>query len=362
MDRSRRGMSLVEIVVVVAVVLVLTALLLAEVANLRTEANTLTCMNNLRQVSQAMEMYQQDCARFPEAQLRECLDSYIPDANVWICPEDRYPEGDSYSEFFVMREDEDTQEVQICCPRHRSHSVMTGLFGMRRVEKRELATIKHNDVEIAAGDEVGEGVLDFEDGSKATVTPAAGSSEVNVIVLSSFRKADGTIHTILKVEGLEDGTVDVEVTPGSRFEVITPSAIMGVRGTKFRVVCHTDATGLCTVISVSEGAVEVTPLNVPAAVVLGVGASGDAVTASQALESGQMDVAVYVAQMRNWASYLRPGSKTILVAAGQEVVTAREVDQEEQEEIEEVVEKQREKRLKRKEYRRKRRWRGWRWW
>jgi len=49
----------------------------------------------------------------------------------------------------------------------------------------------------------------------------------------------------------------VEVTPGSRFEVVTPSAIAGVQGTRFKVTTYIENDEYCVKVEVSEGKVEV---------------------------------------------------------------------------------------------------------
>ena len=57
-----------------------------------------------------------------------------------------------------------------------------------------------------------------------------------VFLVQSIQLADGTLYTIIRVE--DEGEIDVQVTGGSRFEVVTPSAIVGVRGTQFTVVTY----------------------------------------------------------------------------------------------------------------------------
>lgn len=58
----------------------------------------------------------------------------------------------------------------------------------------------------------------------------------------------------------DNGTIDVQVTTGSKFEVVTPSAIVGVRGTQFSVSTSSNSTeaGYQTDVSFTSGIVVVT--------------------------------------------------------------------------------------------------------
>ncbi|MBS1257968.1 MAG: hypothetical protein MAG551_01021 [Candidatus Scalindua arabica] len=79
--------------------------------------------------------------------------------------------------------------------------------------------------------------MNFADGSTVTVTNGSGS--YGCILIQSVQLADGTLYSIIKVQ--DNGTIDAQVTSGSKFEVVTPSAIVGVRGTEFTVT--TSANG-----------------------------------------------------------------------------------------------------------------------
>jgi hypothetical protein len=96
---------------------------------------------------------------------------------------------------------------------------------------------------------IGSGAFHFEDGSTVSVASATGGYGVTVV--QSFRLPDGSLYTVVRIKG--DGEVDVSVTPGSTFEVVSPSAIIGVRGTEFTV--RTSSNGDCTDVGVDDGAV-----------------------------------------------------------------------------------------------------------
>jgi hypothetical protein len=98
--------------------------------------------------------------------------------------------------------------------------------------------------------------MTFDDLSKVTVTDASGGS-YGCLLVQSVRLADGTLYSIIKVQ--DNGTIDVQVTSGSKFEVVTPSAIIGVRGTQFTVQTSTNGTvaGYQTDVALTSGIVVV---------------------------------------------------------------------------------------------------------
>jgi hypothetical protein len=95
-------------------------------------------------------------------------------------------------------------------------------------------------------------VMTFTDGSTVTITD--NETGYGVFLVQSIQLADGTLYTIIRVE--DEGEIDVQVTDGSRFEVVTPSAIVGVRGTQFTVVTYDQ--GYTVEVALTTGTVVVT--------------------------------------------------------------------------------------------------------
>ncbi len=126
--------------------------------------------------------------------------------------------------------------------------------------------------------------MTFDDGSVVTVTNASGGS-YGCFPVQSVRLSDGTMYSIIKVQ--DNGTIKVVVTPGSKFEVVTPSAIVGVRGTKFTVATSSNGSevGYQTDVSLTSGIVVVTDLETGNASTLKIGGTTSTTTGNVQMHS-----------------------------------------------------------------------------
>ena len=113
-------------------------------------------------------------------------------------------------------------------------------------------TVLWNGTEVPPGASVGSGALQFADGSQCTI-PAG----MAVQLIHSFRLHDGRLYSLIGLDVNETGRLYVEVTPGSRFEVVTPAAIAGVQGTRFQVIATVEGHLYCVKVVVAEGSVVV---------------------------------------------------------------------------------------------------------
>jgi hypothetical protein len=80
--------------------------------------------------------------------------------------------------------------------------------------------------------------MEFEDGSSLTI-----SGDGKAVLVQSFYKTNGVLYTVVRIVDADDARIEVEVTPGSQFEVVTPAAIAGVRGTRFTLCVRKDDEG-----------------------------------------------------------------------------------------------------------------------
>ena len=257
-DRNK-GFTLIELIVTIGIIVTLAGIGIIAFSKIMSTNKQTTCVSNLRTISQALQLYYNDYMAFPEdgypydaddLPLSTELAGYINNKSTFVCPEDKDTTSianfASYDPYYVARNGTyGTDELAIGCPRHRGAKNSTSAFSTGSTEITKIGTVLANGQEIPPDgttaqrtiSSVGE-TMTFDDGSTVEVKNASGGS-YGCILIQSVRLADGTLYSIIKVQ--DDGIIDVQVTSGSKFEVVTPSAIVGVRGTHFTV--QTSANG-----------------------------------------------------------------------------------------------------------------------
>jgi len=227
--QRRRGLTLVEVLVVLAVITVMAGILVPVLYHARGAAKLSACTSNLGQISLATKMYYEDHAGPPVCDLPMALADYVDSSSIFVCPADVKTSADSYSEFFVARRDATGEQFVVGCPRHSGDRRAAVAFGRGACETDGLLDVTWNGEAVGPGDTVTGGEMVFSDGSRVAI-----ADNMTVGMLVSFT-TDGRPYSIIWVPEGSEGCVDCSVTPGSLFEVVTPSAIAGVQGTEFQV-------------------------------------------------------------------------------------------------------------------------------
>jgi prepilin-type N-terminal cleavage/methylation domain-containing protein len=260
--RNSDGFTLIEVVIVIGILAVLGSLLLPALGTARDSGRNARCLANVRQIGLGLKSFQIEYRRYPSGSLRSALRRYMPSEGdkVYLCPFDEEPElGDSYSDFYCPRwsRENGTGRYVVSCPRHgfgaRRTTVVLFTLGEAGVKLQEPT--EWNGYPILPGTAAVGGVLRFADGSTSVL---AGTHRVEF--LTSFDIGAGHSYSVLKVEDGVLGELDSTVTPGSKFEVVTPAAVAGVEGTSFEVLTYKQAAEQIqhARVTVSEGSVTVT--------------------------------------------------------------------------------------------------------
>lgn len=323
MYRSRRAFSLVELLVVMAIATMLAALTLAVASRLRSEARMVGCMNNLRRIALGMELYFADERVMPGPDIKRDLAPYVASSDAWICPEDPEPQGDSYSRFCVWGQGAGPDCLHICCPRHGGNSWMAGVFGSFRTEKKRLSPVLCNGSPLVPGELVTDGTLEFADGSTAVISPVdGGAGDVLVRLVTSFEKATGRLYAVLRVEGLREADIQLNVTPGSTFEIVSPAGIMGVRGTTVRTVVRWKKAAAGMYVGVQGGMVTVDPSDVDLCVKVTEDSPSKAVKKAEDFAEGKVGLTQYETKYgREFPElFCHPGRQFELTAGEQAVM------------------------------------------
>ena len=272
---NNKGFTIVEICVTMFVISILSGIGLVGFGKITATNQQTKCINNLRAISQGLQLYHNNIRTFPEDGYPDDADDvyplstelaiYVPTKSTFVCPEDEDTTSisnyASYDPYYVARPGSyQNEELLIGCPRHSNASNSTSLFSMGSTEVTNIGTVLANGQTIPPDGTKAQRTISnnndkmtFADGSTVEITNSSGG-DYGCFLIQSVRLADGTLYSIVRVQ--DEGTIDVNVTQGSKFEIVTPSAIVGVRGTKFTVVTSTDIDGNPkTDVNLTEGTV-----------------------------------------------------------------------------------------------------------
>lgn len=258
MRKKQSGFTLLELLIGIVVIVILCGLIAAAGRRTKSSAIASICMNNLRQISIAMATYLNDNGTYPKGLpqdiLKNQLSRYISSDLIFICPVDRMEQTDSYSQFYVYRNDNlSSVNYMLGCPRHRNDQFSVNLFSMTNTQTNAVAKVIIDEVEIKPGASF-MGKVTLADGTEVT----AGAE---VLLIQSFWMEDGRLYTIIRVPAGVSGNVSVDAVPGIQLEIVTPALVAAVRGTSFSLDVGYYKKVPITRVKITDGSVLISPLD-----------------------------------------------------------------------------------------------------
>jgi len=271
-SRRRPGFTLVQVLIVLVILSMLAALLMGSFGKSRAEAARAQCDIRMKSIALALDTYKQEIGHYPKELTELRTRQYLADPQALRCPADPRLNG-SYADYYVLRAPRDNKDLpSLLCPFHEQdqHGAQayvghyTTQFATRpaRLTAANSATVARPGkaavaatagMELRGGDLIqtsaqGLATIEFTDGSVANLQGGA-----KVTVLQSFLEgqSNAPLYTLVK-QTL--GNVTYRIHHGSKFDVATPTATAGARGTEFKV----DVSATQTKLFVVEGKVFLT--------------------------------------------------------------------------------------------------------
>mgnify|MGYP003992747277 FL=1 len=97
-QKNNKGFTVIELLVTIGIIAALSGIGVVSISKVRSAKNQTMCINNLRSISQGLQMYYNDYMAFPDDgypddgddtyPLSTELANYIHDKSTFICPED----------------------------------------------------------------------------------------------------------------------------------------------------------------------------------------------------------------------------------------------------------------------------------
>ena len=262
LKKNKKSFTLLEVLIAITVIAIVATILSPVASKVATKAKVILCVSKLKNIAYASKMYYNDYGILPSDQISTLmgqLQPYIKNPDIFICPSAPKPYTGDLQLFYVERSDNDKSDVfSIGCPYHRRHGVSVVLnHDGSAVLNRSAGVYRNTPSEVInPGDKITNGILYFADGSTAEIGNSA-----KVKVIESFWRSDNRLYSLIRIDapqGQNEGGVKVSVTPGSKFEVVTPAAIAGVEGTEFETKVKEDELEYTSEVIVNSGIVTVT--------------------------------------------------------------------------------------------------------
>ncbi|MCP4254141.1 MAG: type II secretion system protein, partial [Candidatus Scalindua sp.] len=220
--KQNRGFTLTELIVTMSLIGILSSIAAVSVGKINGTKRQTKCINNMRSISQALQLYYNDFRVSPDdgypddandtMPLSTELAGYLKDKSTFVCPEDDDTTSTgnfaSYDPYYIARKTTyGESELAIGCPRHRDASSSTSLFTSGGTEVTKTSAVLVNEQEIPPDGTTAQRTISskndkmtFADGSTVTIKDDSGTN-YGCFLIQSVRLADGTLYSIIRVQG-----------------------------------------------------------------------------------------------------------------------------------------------------------------
>jgi len=256
-----------QILVVMGIIAILAVMVVGVFGRGRTTARRAQCDVKLKTIALALDYYRQEKGRYPATLAELRAGNYLQESSALHCTSDPDPNG-TYENYYAIRGPRDKGDLPIVvCPFHERDSKLGPQAYVGRYTKQFATVPAHVDLvrdatvtspgksaisatvgqELHGGDLIttgatGSAVIRFTDGS---TTELKGGSSVTVLQSFMEGQASAPLYTMVRQSV---GDVIYRVHPGSKFDVVTPTATAGALGTVFEIKEFSPTTGaiICT--------------------------------------------------------------------------------------------------------------------
>jgi len=229
---GKKGFSLIEVVIFCFIAITLLTLFIGLAVNSKEFARTIGCVNNMKNIAQAVENFQADHRTTPQNLQDLLAKGYIQNSKMLKCPADKSEDENSYDKFYIGRfiASEKSNNVFLVCPRHHRKNKTVAAYLSYAVDIGKNRNVFWGGAPAEFGEVYTGGQLTFADGTTVDI------EEGKAGLAASFVDNTDKLYSIVYAAQGETGKILVTHEGDSRFEVITPAVIAGVEGTQFRVV------------------------------------------------------------------------------------------------------------------------------
>ena len=259
--RRRRGFSLVQVLVVIALIIILGGMLVRGLLWVKYQADIAMLTSNAHHIGTALHLYYQKHRTFPSAypaHLEQDLASYVSGEELFTCPANPAARAAPLNASYITPVFRYEHAYVLGLDSRYDENISVVLFSNATTEVVEKLPIFHNEVPFMHGNRATDGVITF--GSGSTVELTAGTTAT---VANSFRSQDGTAFNIVKFDEGVTSSAKLTAVDTDIIELASYPGLVFMRGGAADVVAAAGETADELQVSTQSGEVRVIGRRLP---------------------------------------------------------------------------------------------------